>query len=270
MGEVMGVNWIELVDKIPGWILPVAVALTIALFVFSFQLWRYGPAIKKLNEVETITRLAYYAEASKNSAIAIGEATDATRLARKEATEFRNDLAGFRDFIADMQARLSEQNAEAITEARLESLPRSESTRIGSAPNGHDSDAMFRDMMNAWERFADTFRRRLEEANIPVNMKKVGRMIYELVDKRRRNPIAVETADLISALHSQYKRYIRMQSTKTAWLTPDVHANFLQLVQTAVDELQRPPQQTELSMESARSAGNAASPSIFGPTSSAN
>jgi hypothetical protein len=55
-----------------------------------------------------------------------------------------------------------------------------------------------------------------------------------LTDKRRRYPIALETAELITALHSQYKRYLALRSVSLS-----EHETFVQLVSTAIKELQK-------------------------------
>lgn len=59
-------------------------------------------------------------------------------------------------------------------------------------------------------------------------------MTYTLTDGRLKYPLPVETAGLITALHSQYKRYIALQR-----VTPTEHDNFVQLVKTAILELQK-------------------------------
>ena len=61
-----------------------------------------------------------------------------------------------------------------------------------------------------------------------------------LTDGRRRYPLPVETADLITALHSQYKRYVALQK-----ITATEHDNFVQLVKTAIMELQKKTQRQD-------------------------
>ena len=68
--------------------------------------------------------------------------------------------------------------------------------------NVPDPDVLYRSMMAAWDRFLDVFRQKLIAAGIPPNMNRVGKMTYALTDRRRRNPLPLQTADLVSALNS--------------------------------------------------------------------
>ena len=74
-------------------------------------------------------------------------------------------------------------------------------------------------------------------------MNRVGKMTYMLSDKRRKKPLPIETANLITALHSQYRRYIALRGIETK-----EHDDFVQLVDTAVRELEATPKQGELSL----------------------
>lgn len=242
-GIIVEASAVLIFEKWLPYVLTTVAGLIIALIFFAIQLWRFGPQIKKLNNIETITKLAYFADQHEQAALAFGKAGVASDVLKSEVEKFRNDLEGLRDFIAEAQARISEVNAEAITQARLAMQPHAGSAVITAGPR--DVEIMYKDMMQAWDRFIEAFRQRLEDANIAPNMRRLSRMTYELTDRRRRNPIGGETAELISALHSQYKRYVRMQATKNFWLTPDVRENFLQLIDTAIDELQRSSQHTE-------------------------
>ena len=95
-------------------------------------------------------------------------------------------------------------------------------------------------MKKSWTKFLDVFRARLEEANIPVQLNRIGKMTYMLTDGRRRYPLPVETADLITALHSQYKRHVALQK-----ISQTEHDNFVQLVKLAIGEIQRKVPRTE-------------------------
>jgi hypothetical protein len=80
----------------------------------------------------------------------------------------------------------------------------------------------------------------LEDAGITPQMNRIGKMTYALTDRRRRSPLPLETAELIAALNSQYRRFTRMQGRKSEWMNRQVHDDFVRLVETAIRELTPP------------------------------
>jgi hypothetical protein len=98
-------------------------------------------------------------------------------------------------------------------------------------------------MKNEWAIFIEAFRRRLNEAGIPPQMNRIGKMTYMLTDRRRKNPLNVATADLITALNSQYRRHLAHST-----IGQEDHDAFVRLVKTAIDELQLAPKQGELNL----------------------
>ena len=89
-------------------------------------------------------------------------------------------------------------------------------------------------MRSEWDRFIAVLKSRLVEAGIEPKMNRIGKMAYMLRDRRRTNPLPSETAELITALHSQYRRHISLQRISTI-----EYANFVQLIKTAIAELQK-------------------------------
>ena len=74
-------------------------------------------------------------------------------------------------------------------------------------------------------------------------MNRIGKMTYMLTDRRRKNPLNVATADLITALNSQYRRHLAHST-----IGQEDHDAFVRLVKTAIDELQLAPKQGELNL----------------------
>jgi hypothetical protein len=214
--------------------------LLFAISTFSIQLWRYGPAIKRLNRLEVLSQLYHLGETQKEMTRAFGEATAASCAMRLTAAQVQSDLDNLREFITDIQEKMSEYNADRITQSRLE-LDNSE-LPIGTffkrtspaVTPPKTPEQLFQSMREAWDRFADVFRTRLEEAGIDPKLNRIGKMTYMLSDRRRSNPLPVETADLITALSSQCKRHVALQR-----ISATEHDNFVQLVQTAIDEVKK-------------------------------
>ena len=170
---------------------------------------------------------------------AFGRATAASNLAILTLDQFRAELDALREFITEAQEKMSEYNADQITKSRIEQadeeLPKGTFYRniaAGMAPP-QTPEARFQSMKKEWARFLDAFKDRLENAGIPPQLNRIGKMTYMLTDKRRRIPLSVETADLITALHSQYRRYIAKRELDVA-----DHDDFVRLVKTAIGELQ--------------------------------
>lgn len=235
---------IEWVIRFLPYVLVILAGIVLAILLFSFQLWRYGPDIRKLNKFETIAQLAYFAEEQKKMTAAFGEATIASREMRESARTLAGELEPLRDVVIEVHQKLSEYHADEIVKERLEEQSGKGdgilwSARSASA-SASDPDALYSDMMLEWDKFLGVFRQRLIEANIAPTMNKIGKMIYMLTDRRRRSPLPVETAELITALHSQYKRYTRLQGTRAQWLTAEIRDEFVRMVETAIKELDRP------------------------------
>ncbi len=243
----MDFDVIELVLKSPWAFISIGASIFLALVFCSIQLLRFGPAIRQLNKIEVLSQLYYLAEQQKGMTREFGAALASSNATRLTTEQLRVDLEGLRDFIIEVQEKLSEYNADNITRSRLEldaePLPTGTFYR-GPIPDPlRTPDQLFQSMRGEWKKFGDAFKQRLEDANISPQLNRMGKMTYMLTDKRRRNPLPLETADLITALHSQYRRYLALRAINTL-----EHDNFVQLVQTAIKELQAPAKQGELGL----------------------
>lgn len=227
----------------------VACSIPIAALFLGIQLMRYGKDIRRLNRFETIAQLAHYADKQEAMTVAFGEATAASRHMKQACEKALADLEGIRDYLTDMQERIASRHAPEIIQDRLD-----QEGDVGSVPlemqrepgvlwsrraqaDVANPDVLYRSMMAAWDRFLGVFRQKLIDAGISPNMARIGKMTYALTDRRRRNPLPLETADLVSALNSQYRRYLAKQNTKAEWMDRQKHDDFVRLVETAIKEL---------------------------------
>ena len=171
---------------------------------------------------------------------AFGDATASANSTRKMMVELNKAMETFGDAVTDIQTKMAEINADKITQAQLEVEQRElpPGTFFKRSVTGGTSaqipEKLFESIKESWGQFLEVFRARLEEANIPVQLNRIGKMTYLMTDGRRKYPLPVETADLITALNSQYKRYVALQRVS---LTE--HDNFVQLVKTAIVELKK-------------------------------
>ena len=246
----MDADVLELALKAPFSVLAVFTTLILALTFCSVQLFRYGPAIRKLNQIEVLSQLYYLAETQREMTRSFGAATAASNATRQSIDELRSELDGLRDFIVEAREKMSEYNADSITRARLQEEGKScHPSTDGLFPARNSPEQLFARTKSEWARFVEVFKRRLEDANITPQLNRIGKMTYMLTDKRRRRPLPIETADLITALHSQYRRYLALRA-----ITPLEHDNFVQLVETAIRELEAPSRQGELELPANGSA----------------
>lgn len=245
----MDLHLIEQLAQSPAWLIAALITTVVALLFCAIQLMIYGPAIKRLNKLEVLSQLYNLGEQQREMTSAFGRATGASNTALLTINQLREELEGLREFITDAQEKMSEYNADRITKSRIEqaddALPHGtffKNLAGGMAPP-QTPDGRFDSMKASWGKFLDAFKARLESANIPPQLNRIGKMTYMLTDRRRKNPLAVETADLITALHSQYRRYLAMRA-----LSPEEHDDFVRLVKTAVDELKTisPPPQVKV------------------------
>jgi hypothetical protein len=245
----MDIEAIELALKTPFSFILVLGTFLIALVFCSIQLLRFGPAIRKLNKIEVLAQLYHLAETQREMTREFGQAIAASNAVRVE-------LDALREFIAEAQEKMSEYNADKITQARLQDD--NEGAGHGgffrrlnpSGPRERTPDELFASMRTAWEKFTNVFKRRLEDANIAPQLNRIGKMTYMLSDKRRKRPLPIETANLITALHSQYRRYIALRKISAL-----EHDNFVQLIDTAIQELEVAPRQEELVLSANGRAG---------------
>jgi hypothetical protein len=216
--------------------------LLLAALSFTVQLWKYGPAIQRLNKLEVLSQLYHLGETQREMTRSFGEATAACVAMRLTAEDVRKYLDTLREYLEEIQEKNSETNASQIIQARLEQEQEQGELQPGTyfkRPSNFTlppktPDQLFDSVKHEWGKFVDSFRVRLEEAGIQPQLNRIGKMTYMLTDKRRRYPLALETAELITALHSQYKRYLALRTVSLS-----EHNAFVQLVKTAIDELQK-------------------------------
>lgn len=226
------------------WLIGAIGMAVVALLFCAIQLMIYGPAIKRLNRLEVLSQLYSLGEKQREMTIAFGNAAGASNATIQTVNELREQLQALQDFITEAQEKMSEYNADRITRARIEQedeeLPQGTFFKnfrnlAGGMTPPQTPEERFQSMKAEWVKFLDAFKDRLQDAKIPPQLNRIGKMTYMLTDKRRKHPLAVETADLITALHSQYRRYIAIRA-----LSLEEHDDFVRLVKTAIGELKSP------------------------------
>jgi hypothetical protein len=102
-------------------------------------------------------------------------------------------------------------------------------------PERLSADHMFNDIRDRWEDLVEKLKARVGPDQFDA--RSVGQMARKLVDRRFRDPLDPADAELIEQLHSQVKRFNRLQSNKEEWLTQDIYSAFVSGVKQAAEAL---------------------------------
>ena len=88
-------------------------------------------------------------------------------------------------------------------------------------------DAIYAD----WGELTEIIRQRIGSEN--YDGRAIGSMAWKLSHRKRTNAISKEDAELIETLHSQFKRFARLSSSKEDWLSDELYRNFTRGVEKA-------------------------------------
>ncbi|PDT06368.1 hypothetical protein CO666_01785 [Rhizobium chutanense] len=173
--------------------------------------------------------------------------------AQEITTRFSEEYRGLEERIDRLSKRISDQLTEVrealdemdkskIVEVQEEInrvvdgvLPDQE-TEIGTSDVEPSPDEMMDTLKDEWDILVETLRDRLGNPEY-FDRRQVGSMAWRLSHGRRTNKISKEDAELIAELHSQFKRFTRLSSSKDEWLTGDVFSSFLSGIRKAQSAL---------------------------------
>lgn len=173
--------------------------------------------------------------------------------AQEITTRFSEEYRGLEERIDRLSKRISDQLTEVrealdemdkskIVEVQEEInrvvdgvLPDQE-TAIGTSDVEPSPDEMMDTLKDEWDVLVETLRERLGNPEY-FDRRQVGSMAWRLSHGRRTNKISKEDAELIAELHSQFKRFTRLSSSKDEWLTGDVFSSFLSGIRKAQSAL---------------------------------
>jgi len=146
---------------------------------------------------------------------------------------------------SDVKVVLEDLERSKIAEGQAE-INKAVEAEVGASapPDNNDPstvvlspEEMWESIRSSWYGLIEVFRARLG-SSIPYDGRQIGALAWRLADGRRNNPIAGSDAALVANLHSQFKRFSRLQTSKDEWLTPALHEDFIRGVALAVRGLQ--------------------------------
>ena len=152
-------------------------------------------------------------------------------------SEFQTRLATITSQIREVRSIAEDQVAQAISEGSrtfgndVEVVEEADITEIGRK----NPEDMFDEISAEWMKLTSALRDRVGQD--AWDGRAIGQMAWKLVDKRRKNPLQSNEAELFENLHSQWKRFTRLHATRADWLTPEVYLGFMKGVERAAKSL---------------------------------
>jgi DNA-binding ferritin-like protein (Dps family) len=152
--------------------------------------------------------------------------------------------ARFLEAMTDVKTIVDEIDRGKIVESQLQlkeaisdnsNIEDSEEKLTKSTDVALSPDQMIDKMRISWNALVENLKRRLGSTDF--DGRQIGNMAWKLADGRRSKPLSNSDADLIQKLHSQYKRFMRLQTSKDEWLTPAVFGSFQRGVEKANEAL---------------------------------
>jgi membrane-bound lytic murein transglycosylase MltF len=157
--------------------------------------------------------------------------------------EMQSQLASIADKL-DSVRRTTQEIDTTIQESAIIEGSKSLGQPITVAENISDAaelapaltvDDMYDDIRNRWQVFSEQLKQRVGAENFDARM--IGAIARHYVDGRRARPLTSLEADRIERLHSQMKRFNRLQSSRADWLTHEVYSAFVKSVEQAIASL---------------------------------
>jgi len=165
-----------------------------------------------------------------------------------QLSEIKNDLTSLKNDSASLGQKVSEvrqitaqesveRGSQEIAVATTSDVT-SDKIEKEAEQNKLTPSQMYIQAMDRWEQFRQAFEDQLKEAGVSdYDLRSYKDAAKKLTDGRRKQPMNKEDIELFSRLQGQYKRFTRMQSYVDDWLTPQIYAQFLAVLDEAMSKL---------------------------------
>lgn len=91
-------------------------------------------------------------------------------------------------------------------------------------------ETMYQEIEGLWKYLTDKIQKLVGDA---YDGRAIGQMASKLSHGKRKQPLPKKEAERIGHLHSNWKSFNRLKSSKSEWLTPEVYTAFIQNVKKA-------------------------------------
>lgn len=131
------------------------------------------------------------------------------------------------------QSEIASASGSISERGELEHAFTADENAIGiEVPPNFAAEEMMAKIRLSWAGLVDSLREKLPPSDFDA--RQIAAMAVKLSDRRRSGNISRDEADFIGTLHSQFRRFVRLQSTKDEWLTEDVFKAFMKGIEKAM------------------------------------
>jgi hypothetical protein len=153
-------------------------------------------------------------------------------------SEFLQKLKEVNDGIASLETSINNAEESKLEEAAFKLQEKSQNlpSAILGVDDNLNPEQMLADIRSRWTRLTEAIK---EKSSSQVDARSIGTAAFKLTDGRRNFPLTQEDATLIGELHSQFKRFTRLQATVADWMTPEIYSTFVASASRALDAVKR-------------------------------
>lgn len=206
----------------------------VALLALPFLLWRLGAVAELVRILSAEDTKAFFADFSS-----IGEKSNQI-LAGMQTTHRQLGEVGVQlSVLRDINAQLVDVQKDSIafhSEEIIQIAPLHNLDEIG---DDLATTEMLMRMKTAWEQLSSTLDHALQKQGHNLNSNKFTLGASILANPRHATHLRKEDARLIGKLHSQYRRFERLERDKEEWLTPKVYISFMSGVKRAGETIRK-------------------------------
>lgn len=222
-----------------AWPIITLIIFLIALPVLSRKLDLIAKALADLREApEALTKTL---ERFQPTARAIADESQVTHSQLQALQERMSSvISEFRSASEELdKARASLEFARtAIEEDRIEVDTAAIKSLVGEANSvelSEESDVqeMHQKLIGNWKLLERELDARAASCGLTFDQKRPGALAYALTDRRRRNYLTREQADLITRLGRQYRKFDKLADQTEEWLTAESYSAFMSGVNSA-------------------------------------
>ncbi len=216
-------KWIQLVREL---VWP-AVALVLAPTVIR-QLGDLAKLVDALKSTEFVAKALDAAQKVREAMVEIDKASN----------ELNINVGSLKDNVGSLKAQIQAEDLSKFLDGLTSQSQRKDVEEILSEkrlpPAETSPEELYKEMESSWEDLNKVLGAKLKSIGKPFDARySLGTSVAPLIDGRRSHPLSKNDAEFIANLHSQYRRFASLQSTKKDWLTPDVSSTFVAGVEAA-------------------------------------
>jgi hypothetical protein len=156
------------------------------------------------------------------------------RTSTQWVTNFEGQIKSISEKIESISSNTDQLAISDVTRSITRVVHDEQIDRHAGDTENRSPDELFTQIRGVWENMVNRLRERIGD---PFDARSIGEMAWRAADRRRANPISSADAELIERLHSQMKRFIRLQNRKEEWLTFDIFTAFTRGVEQAIAAL---------------------------------